>query len=80
MGFSCGPVDLVPRDARLIREYVAHEPLVDGMLRRLLIELGGIVLVAHVVADADELLAVVVAAQQDHLGSGGAGGSNEGVD
>mmetsp|Transcript_32384 Transcript_32384/g.82558 ORF Transcript_32384/g.82558 Transcript_32384/m.82558 type:complete len:203 (-) Transcript_32384:260-868(-) len=59
------PVDLVARHARLVDENVAHEPLVLDLLGRRLHELGRVVLRVDVVADPDELLLVVEAAEQD---------------
>ena len=58
------PIDLELGDSGLFGEDVAVEALDEGLGGRVLVELGAVVLDVHVVADAEELLAVLVAARQ----------------
>ena len=58
------PIDLELSDARFLCKDVSVQALDDWLLRRVLVELGVVVLDVHVVADAEELLAVLVAARE----------------
>lgn len=59
------PFDGEASDSRLLGKHVAADLLDDGLGRRVGVELIGIVLVIHVVANADEFAAIVRAGQQD---------------
>ena len=62
------PIDLELGDSGLLGEDVAVEALDYGLGGRVLVELGAVILHVHVVADAQELLAVLVAARQQDGG------------
>lgn len=59
------PFDGEASDSRLLGQHVAPNLLDDGLGRRVGVELIGIVLVIHVVANADEFATIVRASQQD---------------
>lgn len=59
------PFDGEASDSRLLGKHVAPNLLDNGLRRRVGVELVGIVLVVHVVANADELATIVTAGQQD---------------
>ena len=59
--FESCPVDLVASDARLIGQDVAHDALVDRVLRWRLVEFEAVVFAVYVVANADELAVAVEA-------------------
>lgn len=85
------PLDSEAGDARLLGQDVAANLLNDGLGGRVGSQLLSLVLVVHIVSDADELAAVVSACQEDDsdaedlsvgdaLGVGGVGLEDELVD
>lgn len=62
------PIDLELGYAGLLGENVSVQTLNDGLGRWVLVELRAIILDIHVVADAEELLAVLVAAGEEDGG------------
>ena len=60
------PVDLELGDAGLLSEDMARQALDDRGRGRLLVQLRSIILNVDVVADAEEFLAVLVAARKEH--------------
>jgi len=72
------PFDGEPRDSGLLGQHVAHNPLEDRLVGRLVLKLGGVVFVADIVANTDELTTIVGTGEEDDGDSQNLGGGKLG--